>query len=104
MDGPLWTVTIHSGRSIVDHMTGCGWEAIMRMFLLTTHIAAGSLGLLAGPMAMLMPKRPGWHPLLGLASQLLVALLCLSAGGFVTLKPSVWWLGVIAELTWAAVH
>ena len=74
----------------------------MRMFLLTTHIAAGSLGLLAGPMAMLMPKRPGWHPRLGLAYQLLIALLCLSAGGLVILKPSLWWLGVIAALTWAA--
>jgi hypothetical protein len=74
----------------------------MRMFLLTTHIAAGSLGLLAGPMAMLMPKRPGWHPRLGLAYQLLIALLCLSAGGLVILKPTLWWLGVIAALTWAA--
>jgi hypothetical protein len=86
----------------VDHIADGGWEAIMRMFLLTTHIAAGSLGLLAGPMAMLMPKRPGWHPRLGLAYQLLIALLCLSAGGLVILKPSLWWLGVIAALTWAA--
>jgi hypothetical protein len=74
----------------------------MRIFLLTTHITAGSLGLLAGPVAMLMPKRPGWHPRLGLAYQLLIALLCLSAGGLIILKPSLWWLGVIAALTWAA--
>jgi len=74
----------------------------MRMFLLTTHITAGSLGLLIGPVAMLMPKRPGWHPRLGRAYQLLIALLCLSAGGLVVLKPSLWWLAVIAALTWAA--
>ena len=74
----------------------------MRIFLLTTHITAGSLGLLAGPMAMLMPKRPGWHTRLGLAYQLLIALLCLSAGGLIILRPSLWWLGVIAALTWAA--
>jgi hypothetical protein len=74
----------------------------MWMFLLTTHITAGSLGLLAGPVAMLMPKRPGWHPRLGRAYQLLIALLCLSAGGLVVFRPGLWWLGVIAALTWAA--
>jgi hypothetical protein len=74
----------------------------MRMLLLTTHIASGSLGLLIGPVAMLMPKRPGWHPRLGRAYQLIIALLCLSAGGLVILEPRLWWLAVIAALTWAA--
>src|ERR1700744_6493885 len=71
----------------------------MRIFLLTTHITAGSLGLLAGPMAMMMPKRPGWHTRLGLTYQLLIASLCLSAGGFTTPKPTLWGLGVTAALT-----
>jgi len=74
----------------------------MRMFLLTTHITAGSLGLLIGPVAMLMPKRPGWHPRLGRAYQMLIALLCLSAEGLVILTPVLWPLAVIAALTWAA--
>ena len=29
---------------------------------LIVHVAAGSAGLLLGPVAMLVPKRPGWHP------------------------------------------
>jgi len=74
----------------------------MRMFLLTVHISAGSLALLTGPLAMLAPKRPGWHPRLGLAYQVLICLLCLSAGGLVILKPSLWGFGIIATLTWAA--
>jgi hypothetical protein len=74
----------------------------MRIFLLSVHITSGSLGLLVGPLAMLAPKRPGRHPRLGRAYQLLVALLCLSAGGLIVLEPSLWPLGLIAALTWAA--
>jgi hypothetical protein len=74
----------------------------MRIFLLTVHIGSGSLALLTGPLAMLAPKRPGWHPRLGRTYQVLVGLLCLSAGGLVVLRPSLWGFGVIAALTWAA--
>jgi hypothetical protein len=74
----------------------------MWTFLLTVHITSGSLALLVGPLAMLASKRPGRHPRLGRAYELLIALLCLSAGGLAVLKPSLWWLGLIAALTWAA--
>ncbi len=74
----------------------------MRTGLLTVHILAGTLGLLVGPAAMLAPKRPGLHPRLGLTYQVLTGLLCASAFGLVALKPSLWWLGVIAMATWAA--
>jgi hypothetical protein len=74
----------------------------MRMFLLIVHISSGSLALLAGPVAMLLPKRPGWHPRLGRAYQVLVAVLCASAIGLAVLQPALWWLGIIAGITWAA--
>lgn len=74
----------------------------MRTFLLVVHISSGSLALLAGPVAMLLPKRPGWHPRLGRAYQVLVALLCASAVGLAVLQPALWWLGIIAGVTWAA--
>lgn len=74
----------------------------MHTVLLVIHIAAGSLGLLVGPAAMLAPKRPGSHHRFGLAYQGLVALLSLSALGLVVYRPAVWWLGVIAAATWGA--
>jgi hypothetical protein len=74
----------------------------MWVFLLAVHITSGTGALLIGPLAMLAPKRPGWHPRLGRAYQLFIALLCLSALGLVVMHPSLWWLGVIAAATWAA--
>ena len=74
----------------------------MRVALLSVHILAGTLGLLLGPVAMRLPKRPGWHPRVGLAYQAATALLCLSAFGLVIERPGLWWLGVIAAATWAA--
>jgi hypothetical protein len=70
--------------------------------LLSLHIAAGSFGLIAGPAAMLLPKRHGWHTRLGLAYQGLVAALCLTAFGLVAIDPSRWWLAVIGVATWVA--
>ena len=37
----------------------------MHTILLVIHVAAGSLGLVVGPLAMLAPKRAGRHPWLG---------------------------------------
>ena len=74
----------------------------MRDTVLAVHIAAGTLGLVLGPAAMLAPKRPGRHPGLGRAYQASTALLCLSAFGLVAYRPGLWWLGVIAAATWAA--
>lgn len=74
----------------------------MHTVLLVIHVAAGSLGLVVGPLAMLAPKRPGRHPRLGQFYVVLTAALCLSAVGLAALDPAVWWLGVIGVLTLAA--
>jgi hypothetical protein len=74
----------------------------MRPILLTVHIAAGTAGLLLGPLAMALPKRPGWHPRVGLAYQGAVALLTTSALGLVALEPALWPLGLVALGTGAA--
>jgi hypothetical protein len=74
----------------------------MRTLLLTVHISSGTLGLLAGPLAMLLPKRRGWHPRIGRVYQLCVALICVTAVGLAVMQPALWWLGVIAVVTWAA--
>ena len=74
----------------------------MREILLGVHIAAGSVGLVIGPLAMLAPKRAGRHTRLGLAYQAATMVLCLSALGLVAYRPALWWLGVIAAATWAA--
>jgi hypothetical protein len=74
----------------------------MHTVLLVIHVAAGSLGLVVGPLAMLAPKRPRRHPWLGRCYVVLTAALCLSAVGLAALDPAVWWLGVIGVLTLAA--
>jgi tellurite resistance protein TehA-like permease len=52
---------------------------------------------------MTLPKRRGWHTRLGTAYVVLVGLLSASAIGLAVLKPALWWLGVIAGATLAAV-
>jgi hypothetical protein len=74
----------------------------VRPFLLAVHIAAGGAGLLLGPLAMALPKRPGWHPRVGRAYQVAVALLTTSAVGLVVLEPALWWLALIGAATEAA--
>jgi hypothetical protein len=74
----------------------------MHAVVLVIHVVAGGLGLAVGPAAMLAPKRPGRHPLFGRAYQALTGALCLSAFGLVAYRPSLWWLGVIGAVTWAA--
>jgi hypothetical protein len=74
----------------------------LHLAFLIVHVAAGSLGLLVGPVAMLVPKRPGWHPRLGKLYQALVGLLALSSIGLAALHPAVWWLGVVGLATWGA--
>jgi hypothetical protein len=78
------------------------WESPVRPFLLAVHIAAGGAGLLLGPLAMALPKRPGWHPRVGRAYQVAVALLTTSAVGLVVLEPALWWLALIGAATEAA--
>lgn len=71
--------------------------------LLVIHIASGSLALLVGPIAMTLPKRRGWHTRLGNGYVVLVGLVAASAIGLAAMKPALWWLGVIAGATLAAV-
>jgi len=71
--------------------------------LLIIHISSGGLALLAGPVAMLVPKRHGWHTRLGTGYVALVGALSASAVGLAALRPALWWLGVIAGATLAAV-
>lgn len=73
----------------------------MLVTLLIVHIASGSLALVAGPAAMLAPKRRGWHTRAGIGYQVLMALVCASAIGLAALRPALWWLGLIAVATWA---
>ncbi|MFG1927739.1 hypothetical protein [Cryptosporangium sp. NPDC048952] len=75
---------------------------MLRTVLLSLHIAAGSFGLLVGPVAMLVRKRRGWHTRLGIVYQGLVAALCLTGFGLVAINPDVWWLAAIGAATWAA--
>ncbi len=79
----------------------------MRTAILAVHITCGALGLIVGPLAMAARKRPlrrgaHWHRRLGLAYQAMVAGLCVSALGLVALRPSLWWLGLVAVATQAA--
>lgn len=74
----------------------------MRDVLLGFHILCGAAGLVLGPVAMTAPKRRGRHTMAGLAYQAATAGLCASAIGLVALKPSLWWLGLIAVGTEAA--
>ena len=64
--------------------------------LLVPHIAAGTIGLAAGLAAGLVPKRAGWHTLIGWTYQICCAVLCLSALGLVVLDPGLWAFAVIA--------
>ena len=74
----------------------------MLTLLLTVHISSGTLGLLTGPLAMLVPKRRGWHPRIGRIYLICMALICASAIGLTIMQPALWWLGVIAAATWVA--
>ena len=71
--------------------------------LLGIHIAAGSLGLLLGPLAMTAPKRPGRHTRAGLAYQAATAFLAITAIGLAVYNWSeLWFLALIAIGTEAA--
>lgn len=74
----------------------------MRGILLGLHILCGGAGLILGPLAMTAPKRRGRHTTAGLAYQAATAGLCATAVGLAALKPSLWWLGLIAIGTEAA--
>jgi len=65
--------------------------------LLTVHVIAGTAGLALGPIAMLLPKRRGMHPRVGLVYQAVLAALTVSALGLAMLDfDQLWWLALIA--------
>ena len=71
--------------------------------LLVVHVGAGCAGLLIGAGALLVPKRRGWHVRLGLAYQVVVALMTTSALALaVTASTTPWVLVLIAVATEAA--
>ncbi|HEV2089259.1 MAG TPA: hypothetical protein VGR21_13175, partial [Cryptosporangiaceae bacterium] len=70
--------------------------------LLWSHIAAGVAALAVGPLAVLGERR-GWSTRLGVAYQVSVAALAVTALGLVALAPArLWWLIPIAVATVAA--
>jgi len=76
---------------------------MLHAVLLSVHVTAGNIGLLIGPLALAVPKRPGWHARLGVAYQVATAVMTSTALGLVALAPDrLWWLGLIAAATEAA--
>jgi peptidoglycan/LPS O-acetylase OafA/YrhL len=70
---------------------------VLHTLVLGSHIATGSAGLLLGPLAMAAPKHRGWHTRVGLAYQVAIAALTVSALGLVAFAPGrLWWLALIA--------
>jgi hypothetical protein len=76
---------------------------VFRDALLAAHIAAGSAGLLIGPIAMAAPKHRGWHTRAGISYQVAVAMLTVTALGLAFMAPGrLWPLALIAVATEAA--
>lgn len=73
---------------------------MLHAVLLSVHVAAGTVGLVLGLLALAVPKRAGWHSRLGVSYQAAVAAMTSSALGLTALAPGrLWWLGVIAAAT-----
>lgn len=70
---------------------------MLHILVLGSHVAAGSAGLLLAPIAMAAPKHRGRHTRVGLAYQVAIAALTVSALGLVAFAPvRLWWLALIA--------
>lgn len=67
--------------------------------IMLAHITAGTLGLGAGPVAMLAGKHRGLHTTAGWAYQVCCAVLCGSALLFVVRDIGFWGFGIIAVAT-----
>ena len=74
----------------------------MHDLMIVLHVAAGSAGLLAGPLAMTARKRRGLHTAAGWAYQACCLLLCTTALVLVALDPALWGFAVIATVTQVA--
>lgn len=70
--------------------------------LISVHVAAGGVGLLAGPLAMRARKGGRWHVPVGWTYQVCCGALCGTALALVALDPTLWGFGLIAVATEAA--
>ena len=69
---------------------------------LAIHVAAGSLGLVLGPVAMLSPKRRGRHTRVGTVYHWIMLTVCVSAVGLAVVAWSrAWWFVPIATFSYA---
>jgi uncharacterized membrane protein len=69
--------------------------------VLAIHIAAGTTGLILGPLAMRAPKRRGPHTRLGEAYHWVMLAVCLSAAGLAALAwHRIWWFLPIATFSY----
>ncbi len=71
----------------------------MHELLLAVHVAAGAIGLVAGPVAGVARKARGPHTVAGWTYQACCAALCLSALGLVAMSPTLWPFALIAVPT-----
>ena len=74
----------------------------MHELLISAHVAAGTVGLVAAPVAGLARRRGRLHVRAGWAYQVCCAVLCLTALALVALDPSLWAFALIAVPTQAA--
>jgi hypothetical protein len=68
--------------------------------VLGIHIAAGSVGLVLGPVLMFVPKRPGVHTRLGEVYHWVFVVLFVSAVVLAILNPRVWWLALVGAFSY----
>jgi uncharacterized membrane protein len=74
---------------------------MLRDLLLTFHIAAGTTGLVLGPIAMRAPKRRGRHTKIGEAYHWVMLAVCVSASVLaITAWDRIWWLLPIAVFSY----
>src|SRR3954451_10256587 len=79
-----------------------GGSMTLHTAFLAIHIAAGSTGLVLGPVAMRAPKRRGRHTRAGTVYHWNMLVVCLSAVGLAVLAfAQIWWFIPIAAFSYA---
>ena len=74
----------------------------MHTVALAVHVAAGTTGLVLGPVIMFAPKRGGSvHTKLGEAYHWVFLVLFISAVALAILDPDVWWLGLVGAFSYS---
>ncbi|MDA2807554.1 hypothetical protein [Nocardiopsis suaedae] len=75
----------------------------MHTALLTLHIAAGTIGLVAALAALTARKRRGLHTVSGRVFGATVVVVAVTTYALLPFAPDMWWLGIVAAATLAAV-